>query len=328
MKRRLLFLLLWLIVFDLFVPVVVRKLEHRRYETGGAFRFENSDLFGLGPLVTYLREHPRSDRRRAVFLGNSMMFGYFLRTEDALPARYEAQRPGTRVYNMAINGQELGTSYLIAKDIFDSVDVLFAQVVGTHANERLGSLIPIDAADARRFGLQLPEPVEHRLEQWAGKVWRLYGSSDRIQAALFGTSTRQYLYLHKRDIALALLRRGGSEGTAVLPEPAERPSIIAPRAPSAAPVDRETLLDADRIMFDLADLARAHKKRVVFLHFHYTEQPPLEDIARFNAAYAPYAERIVVMVPPPLTFDGQHLTAHGCRLVAAVLAQHEAEAEQ
>lgn len=328
MKRRLIFLVLWLIVFDLLVPPAVRWLEHRRYEIGEPFRFENSDLFGLGPLVSYLREHPRGERRRVVFLGNSMMFGYFLRAAEAVPAQYEQQRPGTRAFNMAINGQELGTAYLVAKDVFDSVDVIFAQVIGDKANPMLPQLIPVDPADARAFELQIPDSFEDRLKRRVGSVWRLYGANERLQAALFGTSTRQYLYLHKRDIAYALLRPiyHPVPRDAAWPKPDALPSIVAPRA--AGPIDRGNLARADRIMFDLAELARAHKKRVVFLHFEYQGRAPGDDLAHFNAAYAPWAERVVVMVPPSLTFDAQHLTAPGCRLVAEVIARHEEQAEK
>src|SRR3954471_13105026 len=122
--RRLVFLLVWLVIFYQFIPVIFPSLLKHRYEGPSALRFENSDLFGLGPLVAYLRENPNRNRRRAVFLGNSMMFGYSLQADEALPAQYEQQRPGTHAFNMAMNGQELGTSYLVSKAVIDSVDIL------------------------------------------------------------------------------------------------------------------------------------------------------------------------------------------------------------
>jgi hypothetical protein len=327
--RRLAFMLLSLIVLDPFIPSIVRKLEKRHYEGRSAFRFENSDLFGLGPLVSYLREHPRGDRRRAVFLGNSMMFGYLLDTSNALPAEFEKQNPGTRVFNMAVNGQETGSSYLISKAVIDSVDVIFVQVIGESVNPMLASLIPVDRADARRFQLQPPDPLEQRLKEHAGRLWRLYRFNQRIQAALFGTSTRQYLYMHKRVVARALLRLGRKPVKAVdaTPAPPVRPSIIAPRAPVRSE-PRKDLSRGDAILRDLAELARSHRKRVVLLTFEYGNQPPGPEIAELNATYAPFAERVVVMVPPTLTYDGQHLTEHGCRLVADALARHEREAGQ
>ena len=98
------------------------------------FRFENSDLFALGPLVDYLRDHPRHQRRRVVFFGNSMIFGYFLTPAQAIPAQFQTLQPEARVYNAAVNGQEIGTSYLVGKAIVDSVDTIYVQVIGDKAN--------------------------------------------------------------------------------------------------------------------------------------------------------------------------------------------------
>ena len=326
--RRLAFMILWLIVLDPFVPPILHRLETWRYEGGTAFRFENSDLFGLGPLVSYLREHPRGERRRVVFFGNSLIFGYLLDVADALPAQYEKQVPGTRVFNMAINGQETGTSYLVEKAIIDSVDVIFVQEISRKANPMLGSLIPVTSDDARAFGLQMPDPAEHRMKEWLGRVWRLYGSNERLQAALFGTSTRQYLYLNKRVILKTLLGSRTRIDKASAPEPRERPVVLAPRAPVAIARDRRTMSKDEQLVYALADFTRAHRKRIVFLNFEYLGQQPRPEIAQFNAEYAPFAERVVVMVPPTLIFDEQHLHEHGCRLVAAALAKHELEAEK
>jgi len=187
MKRRLAFTLLWLLLFDRAVPRLLDVAERRHYEGATVFRFENSDLFGLGPFVEYLREHPRHERRRVVFFGNSMLFGYFLTPEQAIPAQYQRFEPGARVYNAAINGQELGTGYLVGKDILDDVDVLYVQVMGDTANPLLPSLIPVSDADLLRFDLTPPNRAERRLQTWLGRVWQMYRVNDRMQAALFGT---------------------------------------------------------------------------------------------------------------------------------------------
>ena len=308
-------MLLWLVVFDQFVPPLVERMERRHYEGTTTFRFENSDLFALGPLVQYLRDHPRHERRRVVFFGNSMLFGYFLNPADAIPAQLQRLQPDARVYNAAINGQEMGTGYLVAKGIIDSVDVLYIQELGTSANEMLPSLIPIDDADLRRFHLTAPNGVEQRLQSWLGRVWNLYRLNYRLQAALFGTSTRVFVYMHKRDLARAF--------RVPLLQPASWPpihgqvSLRAPRQPGVVTPDLKT---------DLAQLARARGKRVVFIAFEWANSVPDDArVGAFNAAYAPFAETVIVHVPPEVTFDGQHPTPAAAAEIAEALARHEAE---
>lgn len=315
MKRRLVMMVLWLVVFDQFVPPLLECLERRHYEGTTVFRFENSDLFALGPLVEYLREHPRHERRRVVFFGNSMIFGYFLKPEDAIPAQYQRLQPGTRVYNAAINGQEVGTGYLVGKDILDSVDVLYIQSAGVRANEMLPSLIPVDDADLRRFNLAPPDRIETRLQSWLGRVWKLYRYNYRLQAALFGTSTRVFVYMHKRDLA-RLFRVPLLQPTSFAPVHGQV-SLRAPRKAGAV---------APSIKSDLAQLAHARGKRVVFIEFEWgTRVQDEAEVAAFNAAYAPLAETVIVHVPPEVTFDGMHATPAASAQIAEVLIRHEAE---
>lgn len=308
--RRLLFALLWLALIDLFIPPVLQRAEYERYETGAVYRFENSDLFALGPMVRYLREHPRGPRRRTVFLGNSVIFGYGLETRDALPAQFERLAGDTRVFNAAVNGSENGDSYLVGKAVIDSVDTLYVQLMWrSRARPILGTLIPVDDADARRFALDRPDPVEATLRSLLGRVWRLYAVNDRLQAAFFGTSARQYLYLHKRELLLTALGRAPHA-------PPEHPrstlavSLSARRDGSAVPP----------AVRDLADLAKAHRKRLVILDFQRRFAA-----GGFNAAYAPYAEIVTIDVPSALLFDRQHLTPAGANAVAAALLAHERE---
>jgi hypothetical protein len=246
-----------------------------------------------------------------------MLFGYFLKPEEAVPAQLQKLQPDARVYNAAVNGQELGTSYLVAKDIIDSVDVLYVQIVGAHANPLLPSLIPVDDSDLRRFDLDAPNRVETRMESWLGRVWHLYADNYRLQAALFGTSTRVFVYMHKKDPLNALRLTHPREAW---PAVQGEVSLRAPRKPGRVPDWNEQL----RIKNDLAALARAHHKRVVFLEFEWTNNATDGEDAAFNAAYAPYAETIIVHVPPALTFDGQHLVPASSAAVAAALAKHEA----
>lgn len=312
-------MVVWLIAFDQAVPPLLEHLEEKHYEGTKAFRFENSDLFALGPLVQYLRDHRRHQHQRVVFFGNSMVFGYFLNPEEALPAQFQKVRPDARVYNAAVNGQELGTSYLVAKDIIDSVDVLYVQVVGGEANAMLPSLIPVEDDDLLRFHLTPPDRVEQRLQSWLGRVWHLYGLNDRLQAALFGTSTRVFLYIHKADLLHALRARREEHAW-----PASHGEITL-RAPREAGVVPRTN-PQEKIKNDLAELARAHHKRVVFLEFEWTNNATDREDATFNAAYAPYAETVIVHVPPGMTFDGQHLVPAASAQAAAALVQHETAA--
>jgi hypothetical protein len=318
-KRRLLFFLLWLILIDRAVPPVLDAAERRHYEGGTVFRFENSDLFALGPFVDYLRDHPQHEHRRVVFFGNSMLFGYFLSPPQAIPAQYQRFAPDARVYNAAINGQEIGTGYLVAKDILDDVDMLYVQVIGDKANPLLPSLIPIADDDLRRFHLAPPNRTEQRLQAALGRVWNLYRLNYRMQAALFGTSTRVHLYMYKRDLAhlfrVPLLRpeavpEGGAAGV----------TVRAPRA--AGPVANRNA--TQRIMIDLAQLARERRKRVVFIAFEWDNSEHVDaEAGAFNAAFAPYAETVIVHVPAAVTIDNEHVNPAASARVAELLAQHE-----
>lgn len=316
--RRLLFVILWLALADCFVPSILQRAERTRYESPAPYRFENSDLFALGPMVRYLHEHPHGERRRAMFLGNSIVFGYGIRASEAVPAQFEKLAGNTRVFNAAINGQQMGDNLLVGKAVIDSVDVLFVQLIRQEgARPILGKLIPVDDDDARRFHLDRQNAVETGLRSLLGRVWRLYAVNDRLQAAFFGTSTRQYLYLHKRELLL-----GRAPETAT-PIPPNGPPVllIAPRsaAPGAIRVD---LLP--HTLLDLAAFAKARRKRLVVLDF-----PPKRDagheatIADFNAAYAPYAEIVTILVPESLEYDRMHFTAAGSHAVAAALVAHE-----
>jgi len=320
MKRRLAFTLLWLLLFDRAVPRLLDVAERRHYEGATVFRFENSDLFGLGPFVEYLREHPRHERRRVVFFGNSMLFGYFLTPEQAIPAQYQRLEPGARVYNAAINGQELGTGYLVGKDILEDVDVLYVQVLGATANPLLPSLIPIGDADLLRFDLTPPNRTERRLQMWLGRVWQMYRVNDRMQAALFGTSARVFLYMHKRDVArLAHVHTLQPETFAPA---SEHISLRAPRAPGEV----RALNQSQRLMIDLATLARACGKRVVFIAFEWDGRVADDAaIGAFNAAFAPFAETVIVHLPKGLTIDGEHPVPAAAAQIAEALARHERE---
>lgn len=313
--RRLVLTILWLALFDSLVPSLVRTLETRRYEGSAPFRFEVSDLFGLGPFVSYLRDHPRGDRPRVVFFGNSIIFGAGVSAADAIPSQYERQRPDVQAFNAAVNGDGFGTSYLIAKEIIDSVDVLYVQVIGRTAHPLLASLIPVDEADARAFAIPAPDPIESRLHSAAGRLWRLYGFHDRLQAAMFGTSTRNFLYLRAKELR--------SPADPQTPPSPHRDGLIGFRVPRAVAVTG-ALTKHHEVLRKFAELARARRKRVVFMALEYGGRK-VDDapIAELNALYAPFAEMVVITIPPEVTHDGMHPTPAGCREIASLLLRHE-----
>src|SRR3989338_6540526 len=109
--RRLVATALTLAAIDPFVPAWLARAERTRYESDRVFRFEHSDLFATGPVVEYLREHPHGDRPRAVFLGNSVVWGFRLPAEDSLPVRFQQLEPSVRVFNFAVNGFGIVSAY-------------------------------------------------------------------------------------------------------------------------------------------------------------------------------------------------------------------------
>jgi hypothetical protein len=77
---------------------------------------------------------------------------------------------------------------------------------------------------------------------------------------------------------------------------------------------------------ELAELARSHGKRAVLLQFEGINCALGDaEVADFNAAFAPFAEVVVLVVPAALRFDAMHLTPAGAQAVAVALARHETE---
>ena len=322
--RRLLIALIVLAIADRFVPSVRDRLEASRYEQRGTpTRFENSDFFGLGPLTRYLREHPKGRRPRTVFLGNSVLFGYGVAPRDSLPAVYERLSPDEKVLNASVNGLDLTSAYLIAKAMVDSVDTVFVlSREGATFSAMLPRLIPVDAADLQRFNLQ--PPPSSRLEPIALR-WRLYRDSYRIQSALFGTSTRQYVYLHKGELVRGAIQAITGRQNADAFTPAETstdlPAITAaiPRSPIAGD-PRAAIAAAPPLVVDLAQLFRARGKRLVLLQIrNYTQYLPDSLVPEFNAEFSPFAAIAIVDVPDTAKFDDAHFTREGAAAAAREL---------
>ena len=307
--RRLIVAVVCLAALDQLVPDLLRRLERQRYESTQVFRFESSDLFGLGPLVSYLRDHPRGERPRTLFLGNSVMFGFELAAAEAVPARFQERHPDTQVFNGAVNGFELGSNYLVAKAVIDAVDRFYVMRGSDGANPLLASLIPVGPHEPEEFHLQRPNPLEADLQSIAG-FWHLYASTYRLQAAMFGTSTRQYLHLLSRP---AITRTFASQGGSV--------ELARPRSATAPDRDRRAELERrDRLLWRFAELVSIRGRRAVFLQIG-TPAGAFDDveIADFNAAFAPRVEIVTLRIPPALLYDTRHLTTEGARKVAEVL---------
>lgn len=326
--RRLLFALVWLVVLDQFVPPLLRVVEKRRYEGNATFRFPASDVFALGPAVSYLREHPHGDRPRMIFLGNSVIFGFGLDPEEAAPAQFERLQPPRHAWNMAINDSSMGTSYLIYNDVIDSADCAFIQFYGASADASLPALIPVDDTDVARFHLRTPNPMEKRLESGLGVIWHLYGLNYRLQTALFGTSTRQSLYINKRNLVRSLIAHVHRLS------PEERPvwqggngaqvEMHVPHAP-AMPDERasQLLRGTQPLLWSLGTLAKTHRKHTVLLHLDMPGEVWISEpeAGEFNALFAPFTEIVQIKIPRALTFDGQHMTPEGARSFAKALVR-------
>lgn len=330
--RRLLFAVAVLAAIDPFIPGLLDRLEAARYESNRMFRFENSDLFSLGPLVQYLREHPRADRPRVVFFGNSVVWGYFLEPNDSLPAQFQRLTPGARVFNLGINGFESGSAYLITKNIIDAVDTIYLFHVGVTAHPMLPQLVTVGPGDVARFTLTPPDDVEVRLGGLLG-FWRLYRDAYRLQAALFGTSMRQYVYRHKASIPGALWRAasGRAMGDGGVPKPGSEPPALLDVVEvqtdvASAPVTearRRGLAAAYPVLWDYAELVRAYRKHAVVVAIDRSSSPILQiDRADLNLIFHPHVSFVALSIPPVFQFDGLHLSAPGAQAVAQALRRH------
>lgn len=319
--RRLLVAGICLAVIDLFVPSLRDRLEAAAYEHSiDTPRFENSDFFGLGPLTQYLREHPGGERRRTVFLGNSVLFGYRLNPEDSPPAAYQRLAANEKVFNASINGLDIGSAYLIAKAMIGSVDtVVVLAKDASHVHPLLPRLIPIDAEDRTKYAI---EPTGEPPLADVASYWRLYRDTYRLQAAMFGTSTRQLLYLNKGRIVRDAIRmiRGQQRPVDVPVLPSETVPAVRMAVPSTPPGGSAPPRVQHPIVADFGDLFRAAGKRVILLQVRgYSEYVSEAEAASFNGWYGPNAQIVLVDVPADATFDGMHFTREGATAVAREL---------
>jgi hypothetical protein len=185
----------------------------------------------------------------------------------------------------------------------------------------LASLVPVDADDLRAFHLQSPDRVETRLQSIFA-IWRLYASTYRLQAAIFGTSTRQYVHRRGDAVRRVVAPDGRPAATAAISSLGG--SIQLTRWRSATPPAgerRAELRRRDELLWNFAELVYRHRKRAVFLQIGSpaTDAIGESEIADFNGAFEPFVEIVGLTIPPSLRFDAQHLTAEGSRRVAEAL---------
>jgi hypothetical protein len=306
-----------LAALDPFVPRVLERAERVRYESADVFRFPSSDFFGVGPAVQYLREHPRADRPRTVFFGNSVVWGYRLRVADSLPVQFQRRKPSTRVLNFAINGFAIGSASLLLKDVVDSVDLVVFHADGREVNRGLASIIPVGDEDVARYHLDPPDRVEERLERVLG-AWRLYRLSYRLQAAWFGTSTRNFVYAHKG----ALMGSRPAEDYAPNPPAPARPRVFLQAFEDAelSPARARELAAAQPMLWETASLVRSHGKRAIFWALDNAAVGPRVDWTDLNLAFNPSCTFVTIVVPTEMMIDERHLTANGSAAVADTLS--------
>jgi len=191
--------------------------------------------------------------------------------------------------------------------------------------DRLPSLVTVDPADLARFRLRSPDRIEAYLERSLG-FWKLYDLSYRLQSALFGTSTRNYLYLHKTELvrrAVGLpVQDDPAPVTAAAAESAAATIVVTARRSGSSPDRRRQQVLAGSYPFewDFAEVVRSHNKRGVFIEMNRIS-PEIrdEDRADLNAAFAPAITFVKISVPPALLLDGGHLSPLGSAAVARAL---------
>jgi hypothetical protein len=310
-----------LAALDPFVPRMLERAERARYEGAGVFRFAYSDLFGIGPVTEYLREHPRGDRPRAVFFGNSIVWGYHLPEQDSLPVQFQRRNPSTRVLNFAVNRFGIGSAALMLKDVIDSVDLVVFHASGGQVDRGLASIIPVSDEDVAKYRLDPPDRVEQRLEAALG-TWRLYRFSYRLQLAWLGTSTRYYVYLHKGS----LTGRAPAEDYAPNPPAPAGPRVLRAIGDADLPAARlRELAAAEPVLWDTASLVRSHGKRAIVWGIDNATAGPRANWTDLNRAFLGSCVFATIAVPPEMMIDELHLSANGSAAVAEVLTSLAAD---
>jgi len=339
--RRLVFAAIILAGVDQAVPTILATLEKRQYESPRTARFENSDLLTIVPVLQYLADHPVGSQKRVAFIGASVVWGYGLRDVDAIPAQFQVLCPNVKVFNFGSNGIEAMETYLITSRILDSVDVIY--VFPNSSGDEEGPLLPRTSAlgsalrvrDAEAAAADLsyrpPSLVQRTLERALDR-WKLYASSYRLQNALWGTSTRQFLYNYKSRLArMALGRVKSLHDPQVRNAPDERfietwrpPEAI--KSPVADSPERIPLTIRHPWLLKFATLATERRKKLVVISIQ-TSMTTLgeKDLVTLNSMFSPYVSFIRMPYTRELTFDGVHYTAGGAATFTTMLQRRTAQ---
>ena len=329
MWRRLGVCVFVLALVDQAVVPVLRISEARRYESDRLIRFENSDLFLLGPLTDYLQEHPIGDKPRVMFFGDSIVWGYRINAHETLPSVFQRLAPSVRVFNFGVNGFEDGSMYLMSKAVIDTTDIFYVFHHKGDADPLLPKGIAVDAQDAKRFHLQLPSRADQAFDR-LHRLWRLSRYSYRLQGAWFGTSTRQYVYLHKGEWARRLLgttQEDAGRPPPLAPRPRERAVWNAPTIHrSVSEAERAALARQYALAWDYATLLATHGKHGVYIETSIEVGLANDhDREMLNAIFHPYVIFARVDIPDSwLLSDRTHLSPEGCRGMAELLMERTA----
>jgi lysophospholipase L1-like esterase len=311
---------LCLAALDRLMPGWLASAEARRYELETALRFEQSDIFALGPLVSYLREQPHGPRPRIAFLGDSIVWGYGVPAEDTVAARFQARAPAEHVLNLGMNGTDTGDMYLIAKSVLDSVATLYVFDRRPRVlHQQLPQVIPVARDDLTRFGLT---PPVHASGNDVLSFWRLFRDSYRIQAAGLGTSTRVFTYSRLATAGKALRRRPDRPAADVAVD-ATAIGVDSPVAAVPPSAERAALLSRHQaLLWDFAQMVRDRHRTAVFVEMA-TNKVALADDERadLNAQFGPEVRFVLVDVPPALMIDGSHLNRAGAVALAEILSR-------
>lgn len=339
--RRLLFVVIILAAIDQAVPAILATLEERQYESSRTARFENSDLLTIVPVLQYLADHPVGRQKRVAFIGASVVWGYGLRDVDAIPAQFQARCPNVKVFNFGANGIEAMETYLITSRILDSVDAIYVFPNSWGDEEgpllprpsALGSALRVRDAEAAASDLSYLQPslVQRTLERVLDR-WKLYASSYRLQNALWGTSTRQFLYNYKSRLAQMALGRVAGLHDPQVPNAADERFIetwqppAAIKSPVADSLERIPLTTRHPWLLKYATLAADHRKKVVIISIERLVSTLGEkDIDTLNQMFAPYVSFIRMPYTRELTLDGSHYTAGGAAVFATMLQRLTAQ---
>jgi len=318
--------LLVLLAVDQAVPALLRRAEARHYESDAPLRFKSFDLFPLGPLTDYLREHPVGPMPRTGFFGNSVMWGYLLDGPQTISCAFARLAPEARVLDFSAAGFQGASSYLIAKRVVDDLDAFYIYIDKRtdHGDTHplLPKVIAISEADAAAFGLKVAGPGRRALDRLAG-VWKLRRDSYRLQAAWFGTSTQQAIRLWAEAL-FNRLKAPADRGAAVGVAPREQARWHAPA--DAAPIsdeERARLAAAHPVVWRFAQLLAEHHRPGVFFQFAGPTQPIAEaELPAFNAAFDGITIATLTMPAGWYQDDGVHVTAKGAEGIARALRDH------